>query len=191
MANTRTLLSALESIAYDEDERDVLHSLDRIRTELARETTEILPEKKGRNDWTIKSAAYGLLNNAASLARKKKGKRAILRVAASFMGQMVDQEVRERNLECLFVVRAVWKRDRPELKLVGPVDARPRFLIGYAFWLAAKSLPISAWVRMKRKRCPVCKRWFADNSRGRPKTYCSDACYTEAHAKMDKRRAKR
>jgi hypothetical protein len=193
MADTHILLNALKSIAYDKDERDVLQSLEEIREELAGDTTDTLPltgKRSGMKDWTIRSAAHGLFASASKIARSKRKdkKRAIMRVAASYMGQHKGDGSSDRNLECLFTVRAIWKRGRPALELAGPVNARPRFLVGYAFWLVAKSKPASVWRRTERKQCPVCSRMFPDGGPGRPKKYCSHECYIEAHARMDKRR---
>jgi hypothetical protein len=196
MKNSQTLLKALESIAYDSDRNDILHSLDVIRGKVAGVTTDSLPLRKKASrrvsmDWTIKSAAFGLLTSASKVAwsKEQNKKQSIMLIAASYMGQYDESgSTQERQLGCLFVVRAVWKKKAPALELVGPVNAEPRFLIGYAFWLVAKSLPASVWRRTERNACKNCGNRFVDIKRkGRPRKYCSEACYVEAHAKLDKR----
>lgn len=174
MARTKILLKSLESIAYDDDDSDVMHSLEVIRSEIARDTTEVVVSKHPQ-DWTIRSAARSLLTTASKFARDRRGKLAIMDVAAYQMGQV--REDGEENFECQFVVRAAQKNGRSVLELVGPVDASPRFLCAYAFWLIATKESTSIWLKLKRKRCPVCKKWFPDNSLGRPRRYCSTKCH--------------
>lgn len=190
--NPRTILRTLGSVAHDDDKRDVLHSLEVIRSELAHDTTDALDERMSESEFrSIKADAVHLLHVASSMAHARKGKRAILRVAAAWMGQMPPDE--SPNLECSFVVRAVWRKrhGRADLELVGPVDASPRFLIAYAFWVVAKALPEFAWSKLRRTRCASCKKWFMNDRRGRPRIYCSPTCYETGHAMKDQRRRKK
>ena len=198
MKGTHKLLDALESIAYGEDKNDMMHCLDVIRGQLAGETTDSPPLTRKRRrrigkDWPIKSAAHGLLAAASKIAwsKKKEKKQAIMRVAAAYMGQFEEPGSDDHHLECLFVVRAVWGRKRPALELVGPANARPQFLIGYAFWLVAKSEPASVWRKTEHlTQCEnkACGRLFKNvRKRGRPRQYCSHKCYTIMHASMDER----
>lgn len=194
MATTKKLLAALESIANDEDADDVLQSFDRIRTDLARDTTSGLPGSVGKQALrSIRDDARRLLRRAVRLARWGEGKTEMMRVAAMYMGQFDDEDVTgrapDRALACRFVVRAEYRgRRTPALELVGPVDASPEFLVGYAFWLIAKNEPPSVWLRAMNQRCgnKECRRLFRNESTGRPRKYCPE-CSEKMHRMKDKR----
>ncbi|MGH7393498.1 MAG: CGNR zinc finger domain-containing protein [Candidatus Rokuibacteriota bacterium] len=48
-------------------------------------------------------------------------------------------------------------------------------------------LPGAAWARLKR--CPICQRWFADETKNRAQRWCSEPCHTQAWSRSARRAA--
>lgn len=191
MVNTKKLLDALESVAYDKDENDILQGLSEIHRQLAKETTPDFDEKGAL--WDTKSPARGILSDAGRLARKEASKATLLKMAAAHMGQFVyrgqrinNHEEESYDFECSFVVRYEHVKREHTLKLVGPIDASPRFLIAYAFWILAAKFPVRTWRRFggKKVTCVICKQSFVKTGIGRPRE--KDIC--KKHDRNERRR---
>jgi hypothetical protein len=147
-----------------------------------------------------RGVAHGLLYGAASIVeppRKENAERvdddtaraAILKMAMDIMRPSPEAPARRpraremtRSAESLlahgFSVKAITATG--ELRIIGPRDAPPWYVVAFAMWAVAREVPVSVWLRYVERRCPTCERSFYDRRwvmQGRERRYCSKKCY--------------
>lgn len=174
MADERSLLRALRSVAYEADQQKVGAAVREIRALVS------APASKEFNRREVSEAqlcARRILRRAERIVRASgQSRKALMEMASLYMGQYSSDDgliPHQPNLECRFVVRySEDERGHHRLVAVGPVDAGPDFLVGYAFWKIAKARDLSKWLKLKQTRCDICKGTIDNEEAGRPRLYC-------------------